>query len=96
MNGARAGLSAEQQLPIRVGEDQRLDGVGPGSARDEALATRPTRRRAAHSNLGGIQQAELPAGAQVGDDVGQGAQPDPAFDGATALGQQRAPPRPRG
>ncbi len=47
-------------------------------------------RRAAHSDLGGIQQADLPAGAQMGEHVGQGAQPDPAGDGAAALGQQRA------
>ena len=54
------------------------------------MATGPMGRRAAHSNLGGIQQADPPAGAQMGDHVGQGAQPDPAFDGAAALGQQRA------
>jgi hypothetical protein len=39
------------------------------------------------SMAGGIRQAELPAGAPVGDHVGQGAQPDSAFDGAAALGQ---------
>jgi hypothetical protein len=38
--------------------------------------------RAAHPDLGGIEQAELPAGAPVGDHVGQGAQPDPAVHGA--------------
>ena len=47
-------------------------------------------RRAAHPDLGGIQQADAPGGAQVGDHVGQGAQPDPAGDGAAALGQQWA------
>jgi hypothetical protein len=47
-------------------------------------------RRAAHPDLGGIEQTELPAGAQVGDHIGQGVQPDPVLDGAAALGQQRA------
>jgi hypothetical protein len=41
-------------------------------------------------DLGGIQQADLPAGAQMGDHVRSGGQPDPALDGAAALGQQRA------
>jgi hypothetical protein len=35
-------------------------------------------------------QAEPPAGAQVGDHVGSGVQPDPALHGAAAFGQQRA------
>src|SRR3712207_8663090 len=56
--------------------------VGPGLARDEPMATGPMGRRAAHSNLGGIQQADPPAGAQVGDHVGSGTQPEPAVDGA--------------
>jgi hypothetical protein len=73
-----------------------LGGVGAGLAGDEPVPPRPTRRRAAHAHLGGIEQAELPAGAQVGDHVGQRVQPEPAFDGAAALGQQpaRLPDRP--
>ncbi len=51
------------------------------------MATGPVGRRAAHPYLGGIEQADPPAGAQVGDHVGQGAQPDPALDGAAALVQ---------
>jgi hypothetical protein len=34
-------------------------------------------RRAAHPHLGGIEQADLSTGAQMGDHIGQGAQPDP-------------------
>jgi hypothetical protein len=90
MNSARPGLAAGQQPPGRVGDHQRLDGVRAGLIRDEPLAPLPTRRRAAHPHLDGIQQADLPAGAQVSDHIGQVAQPDPAFDGAAALGQQRA------
>jgi hypothetical protein len=33
MNGTRPGLSAEQQPPGGVGEDQRLGGVSPSLAR---------------------------------------------------------------
>src|ERR671910_549124 len=35
VNGARPGLPAEQQPPLGVGDHQRLDGVGPGLARDK-------------------------------------------------------------
>jgi hypothetical protein len=54
------------------------------------MPTGSTGRRAAHPHLGGIGQADLPAGAPVGDHIGQGAQPDSALVGAAALGQQRA------
>ncbi len=67
-----------------------LGGVGPGLAGDEAVPTGPTGGRAAHAHRGGIEQAELPAGAQVSDHIGQGAQPNSVLDGAAALGQQRA------
>ena len=54
-------------------------------------------QRAAHPDLGGIQQADLPAGAQMGDHVGQRAQPNPAGGGAAALAAGAAePPRPLG
>jgi hypothetical protein len=54
-------------------------------------------RRTAHPDLGGIQQADLPAGAQMGDHVGQRAQPNPAGGGAAALAAGAAePPRPLG
>jgi hypothetical protein len=66
-------VPAEQQPPGRVGDDQRLNGVGAGLAADEPMATGPTRGRAAHPDLSSIEQAHLPAGAQVGDHVGQGA-----------------------
>jgi hypothetical protein len=42
------------------------------------MPTGPMGRRVAHPDLGGIGQADLPAGAQMGDHVGQGAQPDSA------------------
>ena len=54
------------------------------------MPTGSTGRRVAHPHLGGIGQADLPAGAPVGDHIGQGAQPDSALVGAAALGQQRA------
>ncbi len=41
MDGARAGLPAEQQPPLGVGEDQRLDRVGP--AFPETNRWRPAR-----------------------------------------------------
>ncbi len=53
------------------------------------MPARPVGRWAAHPDLGGIEQANLPAGAQVGHHIGQGAQPKPALDGAAATGQQR-------
>jgi hypothetical protein len=43
-------------------------------------------RWAAQPDLGGIEQAELPARRQVGDSIGSGAQPDSALDGASPLG----------
>ena len=54
------------------------------------MPTGLTGRRAAHPDLGGIEQADLPAGAPVGEDIGQGAEPDSALHGATTIGQQRA------
>jgi hypothetical protein len=69
VNGARAGLPAEQQPSVSVGEDERLDGVGAGLAGDEPMSAGPAGRRAAHADLGGIQQAELSAGAQMGDHI---------------------------
>jgi hypothetical protein len=58
--------------------------------KNESAPTGPTGGRTAHPNLGGIQQADPPAGPQVGHHIGQGAQPDLALHGAAALGQQRA------
>ena len=46
--------------------------------------------RAAHPHLGGIQQAQLPTGAQVDDPVGLGGQPHSPPGGAVASGQQWA------
>ena len=54
------------------------------------MPTGSTGRRVAPPHLGGIGQADLRAGAPVGDHIGQGAQPDSALVGAAALGQQRA------
>jgi hypothetical protein len=74
-----------------------LGGVGADLAGHEPLPPRATRGRAAHADLGGIEQAELPAGTKVGDHVGQRAQPNPAFDGAAALAPAAgAPHRPTG
>jgi hypothetical protein len=87
VNGARTGLPAEQQPPLGVGDYQRLDGVGAGLAGNEPVPARPAGRGAAPSDLGGIEQAELPTGTEVGDDIGQGAQPEPVLDGAAALGR---------
>ncbi|SDL74486.1 hypothetical protein SAMN05660642_00673 [Geodermatophilus siccatus] len=58
------------------------------SVGDEPLAPGLVGRRAAHPHLRGIQQAELPARPQVDDHIGQGPQPEPALDGAAALGRQ--------
>jgi hypothetical protein len=57
-----------------------LGGLGAGLARDEPAPTGPTGGRAAHPHLGDIEQAELSAGAEVGDHVGQGVQPDAVLD----------------
>ncbi len=71
--------------------------LGASLTREEALSTCPARRRAAHPHLGGIQQADLPLPPQVGDHIGQRAQPDSALHGAAALGQQWTNlPRPLG
>jgi hypothetical protein len=52
-------------------------------------------RWAAQPDLGGIEQAELPAGAQVGDHVGSGPQPHPALHGVPALAPAVGAPRRR-
>jgi hypothetical protein len=92
IGGARAGRSAAEQSPLGVGDHQRLDRVRARLTGDEPLSVGLVGRRAAYPHLGGIEQTELPAGTQVGDHIGSGAQPDSASDGASPLGQQRAHP----
>jgi hypothetical protein len=53
MNPARAGLSAEQQPPLGIGDHQRLDRVGAGLARGEPRPTRAAGRPVADPDLGG-------------------------------------------
>ncbi|MEU3855697.1 hypothetical protein [Streptomyces sp. NPDC029554] len=43
----------------------------------------------ADPDLGAVDDAGPPAGAEVVDDLGQGPQPHPGTDGAAALGDQR-------
>ncbi len=89
MNGARTGLAVAQQLPLGISDQASVITSALtvfARALPEMHRCRPrNRRRAAHPHLGGIQQAQLPAGAQVGDHVGQRAQPNSALHGAFAL-----------
>jgi len=77
---ARQWVGELRSEPPRASPDTPVleDGVVAGPA---------TRGRAAHADLRGIEQADLPTGAQVGDHVGQGAQSEPVGDGTSAFGR---------
>jgi hypothetical protein len=88
-DGVGPDLAAEQHPAAGVGDDQRLHGVHPARARDEAVATGLVGGRAAHADLGGVDDSGLIGGAQVGDHVSEGSKPQAGRHLAAARGQER-------
>ena len=97
LTGQIEALSAQLAAQVaRIAGLERRPGSGAGLTRDEPLPTGLVSRRAAHLHLGGLQKAELLAGAQVGHHIGSGVQPEPVLGGAAAFGRQQVdlPDRP--
>jgi hypothetical protein len=82
------GRAAEQHPAVPGREYHSLDGVLLGLAGDELVPVLAPGGRPADPDLGAVDDAGLPAGTQVVDDLGQGSQPHVGADGAASLGEQ--------
>ncbi|GHF75776.1 hypothetical protein GCM10010218_65890 [Streptomyces mashuensis] len=80
----RLGWTTEQEPAAGIGEDHGLDRVLLVLAGDELLPVLATDGGPADPDLGSVDDPGLPAGAEVTDDLGEGAEPDAGGDGAAA------------
>ncbi|MEU7297922.1 hypothetical protein AB0A76_32785 [Streptomyces exfoliatus] len=73
---------------VLVGEDHGLDGVLLVLPGDEPVPVLASGGWPADPDLGAVDDAGLPTGAEVVDDFGQCSQPDAGADHASPLGEQ--------
>jgi hypothetical protein len=80
--------TAEEDAAVAVRDNHGLDRVLLALAGDELVPVLAPGRRAPDADLGSVDDASLPAGSEVVDDLGQCPQPHTRADGAPSLGEQ--------